>query len=369
MAAQHSLLPPAAEQVERTLDRPVSGIRVEEEEHEPHIPLRMDPQAWWAHVRTLGHYDPNYPYNPDYEYGPDWTDDPQYVADGVRRLLDPQHWSATFSFWATLKPEWGDLAQTERKILIPQDIRDGLSADNLYRIKMEGVIPDGLIAARSLTKDRRSLTVRRHDPEHPDQLYLDVVSKTERDVQRDTRHKMEAYQALGIREYLLYDPFRRLGDRPQLYVYRLSGNGSPAYTKVDPTRWADRHPVYRSEVLDREIRMLPANDRGGSLEPLDNEHRLQLWEPTQGVWWDPEVEMQLKLAASHAEGLRQGLLQGQINDRLDLLADAPLESSESVTEVRNTLEQNWRRTGTVPSMAQTLEVVTGRHPWRTLLTE
>ena len=206
--------------------------------------------------------------------------------------------------------------------------------------------------------------MRRHDPEHPDQLYLEVVSKTKRDVQRDTRHKMEAYQALGIREYLLYDPFRRLSDRPQLYLYRLSGNGSPAYTKVAPTRWADGHPVYRSEVLDREIRMLPANDRGGSLGPLDNEHRLQLWDPPREIWWDPEVEIQLNLAASHAEGL----LKGHIDDRLELLANLPLEPSEWVTEVLDTLEQNWRRNGTVPSMAQTLEVVSGRHSWRTLLT-
>lgn len=364
MAAQQNLLPP------------VSGPRMEEEKGEPHTSLRKDPQAWREFLRTLWHYDPNYPYSPEYEYGPDWSDDPEYVADSVRRLMDPQYWSAVFSFWATLKPEWDDLAQTERRILIPQDIRDELSSDNLYRIKMEGVIPDGLVAARSLPEDQRSLTVRRHDPEHPDQLYLEVVSKTKRDVQRDTRHKMEAYQALGIREYLLYDPFRRLGDRPRLYLYRLSGNGSPAYTKVAPARWADGHPVCQSEVLDREIRMLPANDRGGSLKPLDNEHRLQLWDPARRVWWDPEVEAQLNLTARQAEGHAQGyaqshaegLLKGHIDARLDLLANLPLEPSESITEILDTLEQNWRRNGTVPSMAQILEVASGRHPWRTLLT-
>ena len=49
------------------------------------------------------------------------------------------------------------------------------------------------------------------------------------------QHKMEAYQALGIREYLLYDLFRRLGDRPHLYLYRLVGDGL-AYTEVVPVR-------------------------------------------------------------------------------------------------------------------------------------
>lgn len=207
----------------------------------------------------------------------------------------------------------------------------------------------------------------RHDPEHPDQLYLEVVSKTERDVQRDTRHKMEAHQALGIREYLLYDPFRHLGDRPRLYLYRLVGNGSPAYAKVDPARWTDGHPVYRSTVLEREIRMLPANDREGDLEPLDNEHRLQLWEPAQSVWWDPEVDVQLNLAASRVEGR----VEGQIDDRRDLLVDMPVAPEETVVEVLDTLERlerNWRRTGMVPSIAETVEVVAGRQPWHAPLT-
>ncbi len=374
MAAQQALVPPGVDPAE-VKDRLVSRIRVDTEANGA-LPLRQDPKAWRAFLRTLGHYDPNYPYNPEYEYGPDWTDDPRYVAEGVRRLMDPQHRSAIFSFWLTLKRVWGDLVQLERKILIPQAIRDGLSADNLYRVKMEGVIPDGLIAARSLPADQRSRTVRRHDPEHPDQLYLEVVSKTERDVQRDTRHKMEAYQALSIREYLLYDPFRRLGDRPRLYLYRLVGNGIPAYTKVDPARWTDGHPVYRSTVLEREIRMLPANDRDGSLEPLDNEHRLQLWEPARGVWWDPEVDVQLNLAASraeghaegHAEGRVEGRVEGQIDDRRDLLAEMPVAPEESVVEILDTLERNWRRTGMVPSMAETVAVAAGRRPWHVLLT-
>ena len=382
MAAQQTLVPPAAGPAE-VGDRPVSGIRIDEEANGA-LPLREDPKAWRAFLRTLGHYDPNYPYSPEYEYGPDWTDDPRYVAEGVRRLMDPQHRSALFSFWLTLKRGWGDRVQLERKILIPQSIREGLSADNLYRVRMEGVIPDGVIAARSLPVARWSRTVRRHDPEHPDELYLEVVSKTERDVQRDTRHKLEAYEALGIREYLLYDPFRRLGDRPRLYLYRLEGHGSPAYAKVDPVRWTDGHPSYRSTVLEREIRMLPANDRAGDLEPMDNEHRLQLWEPARGVWWDPEVEVQLNLAASRAEGRvegraegraegrvegrAEGRVEGQIDDRRDLLAAMPVAPDETVVEVLETLERNWRRTGLVPPMVETVEVAAGRRPWHALLT-
>ena len=88
-----------------------------------------------------------------------------------------------------------------------------------------------------------------------------MVSRTEKDVQRDIRHRMEAYQALGIREYLLYDLFRRLGDRPRLYLHRLVGNGL-AHAEVAPVRWADGYPAYRSEALDREIRML-AEPRSG----------------------------------------------------------------------------------------------------------
>ena len=340
--------------------------------------LRADPQAWRAFLRTLRHYDPNYPYNPEYEYGPDWTDDPRYVADSVRRLMGTQYWVTVCSFWLTLQRVWGSRIQIERRILIPQGIRDELSTDNLYRVEMEGVVPDGVVTARSLPEDQRSLTVRRHNPEHPDQLYLEVVSRTERDVQRDIRHKLEVYEALGIREYLLYDLFRRLGDRPRLYLYRLGGERSPTYAKVVPVRWADGHPAYRSEVLDRQIRMLPANDRGGALDPVDtDDHRFQLWEPVRGVWWDSVVGMQLNPVTSraegHAEGWREGYAQGyaevQIEDRRHLLADLPVAPEESVAEVLDILEQNWYRTGKIPPIAEVVEVAAGRRSWRDLLSE
>ena len=373
MAARQVLVPSVVGPVEVT-DPVVPEIRIgEEEANGARSGPRTDLQAWRAFLRTLGHYDPNYPYNPAYDYGPTWTDDPKYVADGVRRLMDPQHRSAIYTFWFTLRPVWGSLIQIESKILIPQSIRDELSVDNLYRIKMEGVIPDGVVMARSLPEDRRSQIVRRHDPEHPDQLYLEVVSKTERDVQRDTRHKLEAYEVLGIREYLLYDPFRRLGDRPRLYLYRLVSDRT-TYAEVAPVRWADGYPAYRSEVLDREIRMLPANDRGGSLDLLDDDqHRLQLWEPARGIWWDPEVEVQLNLAASRAEGRAEGRVEGrvegQIDDRRNLLVNMTVAPEESVAEVLDTLEQNWYRTGKIPPIAEAVEVAAGRLAWRELLSE
>ena len=361
MAVRQAPVPSVVVPVE-VKDPVVPEIRIgEDEANGAYAGLRADPQAWRAFLRTLGHYDPNYPYNPKYEYGPTWTDDPRYVADGVRRLMDPQHWFAILSFWLTLKSVWGSLIQMDRKIMIPQGIRDELSTDNLYRVKMEGVIPDGVVVAHSLPEAQRSLIVRRHDPAHPDQLYLEVISKTERDVQRDTRHKLEAYEALGIREYLLYDPFRRLGDRPRLYLYRLVSNGT-TYAEVAPVRWADGYPAYHSEVLDREIRMLPANDRGGTLDLIDNnEHRLQLWEPARGIWWDPEVEVQLNLAASRVEG--------QIEDRRNLLANMTVASEESVAEVLDTLERNWHRTGKIPPIVETVEVAAGRRSWRELLSE
>lgn len=366
MAARQVPVPPAIEPV-GVKDPPVPESGIGEEANEPPTGLRADPQAWRAFLQTLGHYDPNYPYNPAYEYGPDWTDDPRYGADGVRRLMGMQHWLAVYSFWRTLKRMWGSLIQMERRVLIPQGIRDGLSADNPYRAEMEGVVPDGVVVAPSLPEDQRSLVVRRHDPAHPDQLYLEVVSRTEKDVQRDIRHKMEACQALGIREYLLYDLFRRLGDRPRLYLHRLVGNGL-AYAEVAPVRWADGYPAYRSEVLDREIRMLPAKDRSGALEATDdNEHCLQLWEPARGVWWDPEVAMQPNLAASRAKGHAEGRVEGQIDDRRNLLADMPVAPEESVVEVLDTLERNWRRTGQVPPIKETIEVADGTRPWRALL--
>lgn len=378
MAAKQALAPPAG--AVEVLERPIPPVGVDEVvESASHSDPRTDLQEWRDYLPSLWHYDRNYPYNPDYDYASTWTDDPQYVVEGVRRFMDPQHLASLRSFMFTLLDDWNDLVQIDRKIEIPQDIRDGLSANNEYRNKQKGVIPDAIIAARSLPLEKRKLTVRPHDPDHPDQLYLEVVSKTREAVKRDTEHKMEVYQALGIREYLLYDPFMRLGEKPHLYMYRLAGDGIPAYVAVAPERWEHGHPVYRSEVLDRDIRMLPAKDRGLPIKQPDTEHRLQLWDPVRKTWWDPDVEIELNLAATrvasraegHAEGRAEGRAEGQfearIEDRLELLEGLPVAEGESVTEVLNTLEQSWRRAGKVPSIADTALVVAGRQSWRSLL--
>ena len=41
---------------------------------------------------------------------------------------------------------------------------------------------------------------------------------------------------------------------------------------------------------------------------------------------------------------------------------------ESVVEILDILERNWRGTGMVPSMAETVAVAAGRRPWHALLT-
>ena len=44
-------------------------------------------------------------------------------------------------------------------------------------------------------------------------------------------------------------------------------------------------------------------------------------------------------------------------------------SEESVAEVLDTLERNWRRTGQIPPIAETVEVAAGRRSWREFLSE
>ena len=100
----------------------------------------------------------------------------------------------------------------------------------------------------------------------------------------------------------------------------------------------------------------------------DNEHCLQLWELTWGVWWDPEVAMQPNLAASRAKGHAEGRVEGQIDDRRNPLVDMPVAPEESVVEVLDALERNWRRTGKAPSIKETVEVDAGTRSWRVLLT-
>ena len=77
--------------------------------------------------------------------------------------------------------------------------------------------------------------------------------------------------------------------------------------------------------------------------------------PGLGVWWNPEVDVQLKLTASRAEGR----VEGQIDDRCAPRADRPVAPDESAGEVLNTLEWNWRRTGRVPAINATVALAAG----------
>ena len=87
--------------------------------------------------------------------------------------------------------------------------------------------------------------------------------------------------------------------------------------------------------------------------------------------------MQLNLVTSRAakgcaeswtEGYAKGRVEGQIDDRRNLLADMSVAPEESVVEVLDTLEGSWRGTGQIPSIKETVEVAAGARPWCALLT-
>ena len=127
--------------------------------------------------------------------------------------------------------------------------------------------------------------------------------------------------------------------------------------------------------------MLPAAARGMDLDVVDelgDPHRLQWWDPIQGLWRDPEVDALMKHRAEvQAETERQlreiraeaehQLHEALLEERITGL-HALLETRFSdLPNVRADIEANWRRAGQGRSTAEVAAVANGNAEWRSLL--
>ena len=290
--------------------------------------------AWWAHIKSLDHYDPAYPYDPSHVYGPDFTDDDAYGKDGVHFMAGPSHQTSVNGCHDEVQRRLGlNRVFRERCLKLP-DL--GVSRTNRYA-KSGQVIPDVFIQEKPRPDEGEHEIV--YDPDNPVLFVLEVLSRST--FHRDLEPKVEIYRAMEVREYWRYDPKRvyRTGDEPRLWGLRLSADGE--YEPIEPLRTVDGLPVHRSETLG-EFRILNEGR---------NVHTLQTWDAQQGIWMDPK---------------QATVLETRLEDLLALLRQ---QTTQGVLapDVPDTLAAAWQKARWVPDFVDALSVTSGERDWSTLL--
>ena len=299
---------------------------------------RTATDAWWAHIKDLPHYDPDYPYDPNHVYGPDGTDDDAYGKDGVHFMAGGAHGFSIDSSVNEARRLLGlDRVFKDRCLKLP-DL--GVSKTNRYA-KSGQVMPDVFIQEHPRPGDNRHEVV--YDPNNPILFVLEVLSRST--FHYDLGPKVEIYRAMGVREYFLYDPERwhRQTDELRLWGLRLADDGE--YQDIELLRLADELPVYRSDTLG-EFRML---DEGRDI------HTLQTWDAPRGVWLDPARARDLDA--------------GQSATRSAFIAQLRLQVAQGKLEAHaaDTLAEAWEHSRWVPDPADVLNVLVGSSDWSTLL--
>ena len=189
--------------------------------------------AWWAALKALTHYDPAYPYDPAYEYGDDYTTDPDYGVDGVDYLTTEPHKESL----ALLQIHRGGIrrgrcAPREFRVYLSDAVKQALGPDHAVPGTGEHLIPDVAVLPDVFPRGEPLPRACRLDMDPPPLLVLEVLSEST--WRSDLGPKLDAYAAMGIAEYWLYDPE---GHAPPTYAdgvsfwgWRLDDTG--AYVRI-----------------------------------------------------------------------------------------------------------------------------------------
>ncbi len=309
--------------------------------------------AWWAHIKSLDHYDPAYPYDPRHVYGPDWTDDDAYGKDGVTFMATPTHQTSVHGCHDEAQRLLGRGHVFQERCLRLPDL--GVPTTNRYAQSGQ-VIPDIFIQERPRPDERRHEVA--YDPDNPILFVLEVLSESS--FHHDLGPKVEIYRAMGVREFWRYDPERwhRKEGEPRLWGLRLSADRE--YEDIELLRVADGLPVYRSDTLG-EFRML---DEGGDI------HTLQTWDGERGVWLDPTRAKDLDADEAKQEAVQEAVQDTTLTtSQANFLSQLKLRAAqgELASHVPDTLASAWQRAQWVPDAADVLNVLVGSSDWATLM--
>ena len=335
----------------------------------PPLPSAPAPgsRAWWAALRALPHYDPAYPYNPIYEYDDDYTTDPDYGVDGVTYLTSESHKHSLASFTYTVDVRRGQCARREFKVYLSDAVRQTLGPDHEFHDKGH-LIPDVVVLPEMFAPGEPLPRACRLEVDPPPLLVLEVLSEST--WRADLGPKRDTYAAMGIAEYWLYDPE---GHAPSAYAdgvsfwgWRLDDTGH--YVHIPRQTGDGDWPVYHSDVLAADIRMLPAAARDIDVQAPDEageQHRLQWWDPDRNLWRDPEVDAEMKHQAETERQVQEGEARGKLEERIAGMHS--LLETKLPGALLTQLEANWRRAGQSHTMAEVAEVLLGNTDWRSLL--
>ena len=346
--------------------------------------------AWWDAIMALLHYDPAYPYNPAYEYDDDYTTDPDYGVDGVTYLTSEAHKHALASFQDTVEVRRGRCVPREFTVHLSDAVRQTLGPDHEFHDKGH-LVPDVAVLPKVFALGEPLPRTCKLEVDPPPLLVLEVLSEST--WRMDLGPKLDAYAAMGIAEYWLYDPEGHAppvdADGVSFWGWRLDDTGS--YVRIPRQPHEGDWPVYHSEVLEVDIRMLPAAAHDVDVDMPDepeDRHRLQWWDPDRGLWREPKLDAERKTQEVQAEAERK--VQEAERKMLEVQAEAERKVQEAERKVQETLneritgmhallktklsgaslaqiEANWRQAGQGRPMVEVTAVWLGQTDWRSLL--
>ena len=127
--------------------------------------------------------------------------------------------------------------------------------------------------------------------------------------------------------------------------------------------------MYHSAVLAADIRMLPAAARDEDVGIPDESvdlHRLQWWDPNQGLWRDREVDAKRKVqeAERKVREAERKVRGAHLDERITSM-HSMLKTKLSGALLAQ-IVANWRRTGQGRTTAEVMEVWLGKADWRSL---
>ena len=325
---------------------------------------RLQNLAEWRHgLVNLTHYHAEYPYDVGHEYEgglEDWTSDPDYIwpdvhleefdEDGHLILRDPKARDFLWSMDRTSRDRLGNRSVVKPDVYFDEGVAECLNLFTRQGNPKNIAVPDLAVLLPvcelppNMLRPMNDCVFRLDKGDPAPELVLKYLATT-LDWQLHTQ--MQLYAALGVIEYLVYDPGgMRTPDSPtELLVHRLEAG---AYRAVapDPNLSEPGRPAIESEVFGTHIRIDP--DYVHPWNEYLNGPRFQWYDAAAQRWRDHETD---KHAQDDAESHAQGQVEGAI-DFLNKWLETKLE-----TKVREHVAEFWRTYGRPEDVADRLVAV------------
>jgi len=340
---------------------------------------RLDNLAEWRRgLEELGHYDPEYPYDIGHDYDWDWTTDPEYTSDGahfseydnggayypsdLRRTAVPLYMCDTGRDRLGNRVEWqpwiyfGEAMAVSLNLLTRQGTPKNMVSPGLV------VLPP-VFERPSAIADRPDMDrIFRIDMGDPaPELVFECLSPTT--AEWKLNGKMRLYAALGIKEYLVYDPGGMCapGSPARLLAYRLK-DGVYRAIKADPELSAPACPAFASAVFGTHIRMQPwARHQNEGLSDLRS--RFQWHDPARGFWRDPETDKRIRHEREVLEGYAEEWIKNYLKGKVKIwtlmsidLLHVFLENALTPS-IREQVAAVWQEKGPPPAVVDRIRTV------------